>query len=133
MRTLVWFRGKDLRVHDHEPLASALGAGEVLPLFVLDPYFFAPSRARHVPHRMQFLLESIGELASTLETLGSRLLLASGKSHQIVPMLAQRWRADRVTAQAWAWPVGRERDRRVGEALRVPFQLTGGKSEAKRS
>lgn len=128
MRTLVWFRGKDLRVHDHEPLASALGAGEVLPLFVLDPYFFAPSRARHVPHRMQFLLESIGELASTLETLGSRLLLASGKSHQIVPMLAQRWRADRVTAQAWAWPVGRERDRRVGEALRVPFQLTGGET-----
>jgi hypothetical protein len=36
-RTLVWFRGKDLRVADHGPLASALDAGEVIPLFVLDP------------------------------------------------------------------------------------------------
>ena len=61
MRTLVWFRGKDLRVHDHAPLADAAGAGDVIPLFVLDPYFFAPARARRLPHRMQFLLESLRE------------------------------------------------------------------------
>jgi len=128
MRTLVWFRGKDLRVHDHAPLASAIGAGEVLPLFVLDPYFFAPGRARNLPHRMQFLLESIGELARAIESLGSRLLLASGKSHEVVPRLARRWHADRVVAQAWAWPVGRERDRRVGEALAVPFELMEGET-----
>lgn len=128
MRTLVWFRGKDLRVHDHAPLASAIAAGEVLPLFVLDTYFFAPSRARNLPHRMQFLLESIGELARAIESLGSRLLLASGKSHEVVPALARRWNVDRVVAQAWAWPVGRERDRRVSEALAVPFELTEGET-----
>ena len=36
MRTLVWIRGKDLRLCDHAPLHAALRAGgEVIPLFVL--------------------------------------------------------------------------------------------------
>src|SRR6188508_1356636 len=70
-RTLVWFRGKDLRVTDHAPLADAVAAGDVIPLFVLDPYFFAPARARRTPHRVQFLLESLAALAESLARLGS--------------------------------------------------------------
>jgi deoxyribodipyrimidine photo-lyase len=128
VRALLWFRGKDLRLHDHPGLASALKADEVLPLFVLDPYFFAPQRAQALPHRMQFLVESIAELAREIEALGSRLLLASGKSHEVVPELARRWTVDRVVAQAWVWPVGRERDRRVAEALAVPFELAAGET-----
>ena len=59
MRSLVWFRGKDLRVADHGPLWEAARTGEVLPLFVLDPFFFAPERAAGLPHRMQLLLEGL--------------------------------------------------------------------------
>ncbi|MDH4038728.1 MAG: deoxyribodipyrimidine photo-lyase, partial [Candidatus Krumholzibacteria bacterium] len=69
MRTLVWFRGKDLRVHDHAPLAEAVRAGDVIPLFVLDPFFFQPERAAELPNRMQFLLESLDELSRTLRAL----------------------------------------------------------------
>ncbi|HEY3498073.1 MAG TPA: deoxyribodipyrimidine photo-lyase [Polyangiaceae bacterium] len=125
-RTLVWFRGKDLRVADHRPLASALAQGEVVPLFVLDPYFFAPERARRIPHRMQFLLESIAELGATLARLGSRLVLVAGKSVDVVPALAARFRVDRVVGQRWTEPVGRERDRRIAAALTVPFELFEG-------
>src|SRR5690606_4840967 len=128
VRTLVWFRGKDLRLRDHAPLASALAAGEVLPLFVVDPYFFAPERARELPHRIQFLCESIAELAGAIEARGSRLLLAAGKSHELLPELVRAWRIDRVVAQAWTWPIGRERDRRVREALGVPFETFGGET-----
>lgn len=42
-----WFRGKDLGLTDHEPLNYALQRGEVLPLFVLDPFFDA--RFTHKP------------------------------------------------------------------------------------
>src|SRR5215510_3425661 len=66
IRTLVWFRGKDLRVADHAPLREAVAAGDVIPLFVLDPYFFAKARARATPHRIQFLLESLRELESSI-------------------------------------------------------------------
>ena len=113
MRTLVWFRGKDLRVADHAPLASAARDGEVIPLFVLDEHFFRPEAARRTPFRVQFLLESVASLAANLEHLGSRLIVVGGRSVEVVPRLARRWKVDRVVAQSWVAPVGRDRDRRV--------------------
>jgi deoxyribodipyrimidine photo-lyase len=131
MRSIVWFRGKDLRVADHGPLAEAAASGEVIPLFVLDPHFFRPDRARDLPHRMQFLLESLEALAANLAHLGSRLLVVPGRSVDVVPRLAAQWRVDRVLAHRWVEPIGRERDRRVGEALGrsgIPFQLFEGET-----
>src|SRR5512146_959491 len=113
-RTLVWFRGKDLRLGDHAPLASALASGgELVPVFVLDPYFFAPARARELPHRMQFLLESLEALQKNVAHLGSELLLVAGKSVELVPQLARQLHVTRVVAQRWTEPFGRERDRRI--------------------
>lgn len=128
MRTIVWFRGKDLRLADHAPLRAALDGGEVIPLFVLDPYFFAPERARALPHRIQFLLESLTELASAIAARGSRLIVAAGKSVDLVPALAAEWHADRVVAQRWVEPMGRERDRRVAAKLGAKFVLYEGET-----
>lgn len=129
-RSLLWFRGKDLRVTDHQPLASALQDAELIPLFVVDPYFFAPERARELPHRMQFLLQSLEALQKNLAHLGSELLLVSGKSVDVVPQLARRFGATRVLAQRWTEPFGREHDRRVARALHVPFELFDGETLA---
>jgi deoxyribodipyrimidine photo-lyase len=129
-RTLVWFRGKDLRLADHEPLTAALAEGLPIPLFVLDPYFFAPHRARELPHRLQFLLESVRELSSRIEALGSRLLIVAGRSTDVVPALARSLSVDRVVAQRWSEPFGHERDRRVAAALSVPFTLLEGETLA---
>jgi deoxyribodipyrimidine photo-lyase len=128
VRTIVWYRGKDLRVADHAPLRSALnGNGEqVIPVFILDDSFFAPDAARRTPFRIQFLLESIASLAANLEHLGSRLIIASGRGVDRIPEFAARWRVDRVVAQSWVAPVGRARDRMVAqrlERLRIPLQL----------
>lgn len=126
MRTIVWFRGKDLRLRDHAPLHDAAAGGEVIPLFVLDPFFFSPARARGLPHRMQFLLDSLRELSAAIAARGSRLLLVAGKSVEVVPRLAREWQADRVVAQRWVEPFGRERDRRIAEA--APLQLFEGET-----
>lgn len=123
MRSLVWYRGKDLRVADHAPLRLAARDGEVIPVFVLDDDFFAPSRAQRTPFRMQFLLDSIASLAANLEHLGSRLITVTGRSVQRIPELAAKWRVDRVLAQSWVAPVGRARDRLVAAGLGVPLQL----------
>jgi deoxyribodipyrimidine photo-lyase len=127
-RTLVWFRGKDLRLTDHQPLQAALDGGELIPLFVLDPYFFAPERARQLPHRMQFLLESLASLAQNIQARGSRLLVIPGKSVEVVPELARRLRVDRVVGQRWSEPFARRRDERVARALGVPFELFEGET-----
>jgi deoxyribodipyrimidine photo-lyase len=131
MRTLVWFRGKDLRLADHAPLRAAAAAGEVIPLFVLDPYFFAPARARERPHRMQFLLESVRALEAELEARGSCLLTVGGASTEVVPRLARQWRVDRVVGHRWIEPFARERDRRLRERLAadsIPFALYEGET-----
>ncbi len=124
MRTLVWFRGKDLRLADHAPLAEALRQrDEIIPLFVLDEHFFRPRAARRTPGRIQFLLESVASLATALERAGSRLIVVNGRSVDVVPQLARRWKVDRVVAQSWVAPVGRARDRKVARRLPVPLQL----------
>ncbi|MFZ1376026.1 MAG: deoxyribodipyrimidine photo-lyase [Geothrix sp.] len=131
MRSIVWFRGKDLRVADHGPLTEAAAAGEVIPVFVLDPFFFAPERARELPHRLQFLLDSLRALEANLAHLGSRLLVVRGRSVEVLPRLAARWRVDQVLAHRWVEPFGRERDRRVGEALAregIDFRLFEGET-----
>jgi deoxyribodipyrimidine photo-lyase len=128
VRSLVWFRGKDLRVTDHAPLSLAVRQGEIIPVFVLDPYFFAPARARRLAHRIQFLLASLASLERNLAHLGTRLLVVPGKSAEVIPTLAARWRVDRVVGQRWTEPFGRERDRRVAASLRVPFELLGGET-----
>jgi deoxyribodipyrimidine photo-lyase len=129
VRSLLWFRGKDLRLTDHEPLTRAVADGEVIPLFVLDPYFFAPERAQKLPHRMQFLLESLTSLRDNIAALGSRLLIVTGKSHEVVPELAKRFRVDRVLGQRWTEPFGRARDEKVQAALgRVKLLLSEGET-----
>jgi deoxyribodipyrimidine photo-lyase len=127
-RTIVWFRGKDLRISDHAPLRDAVAAGEVIPLFVLDSYFFAPARARELPHRMQFLLDSLSALEAALAERGSRLFVVAGKSVEVVPRLVREWRADRVVAQRWVEPFARERDRRIREALGAKLELYEGET-----
>src|SRR4051812_22072520 len=101
MRTLVWFRGKDLRLDDHVPLRAALAQGEVIPLFVLDPFFFEPARAQRLARRMQFLSDSLAALSAEITRLGSTLVVAAGKSITVVPELARRFHVDRVVAQRW--------------------------------
>jgi deoxyribodipyrimidine photo-lyase len=127
----VWFRGKDLRLADHGPLAEAAAAGEVLPLFVLDPHFFAPERAAALPHRMAHLLDGLVALADGLARAGSRLVVVAGKSAEAVPRVAEAWRADQVLAHRWSEPFARERDRRVEAALGrtgIAFRLFEGET-----
>ena len=134
MRTLVWFRGKDLRIADHGPLREAASQGEVIPLFVVDPYFFSPPRAQAIARRMQYLVDSLAELAGEIDRLGSRLVLVAGRSVDVVPALARRLRVDRVVAHRWTEPFARERDRRVKEELApIPFDLHEGETLARPS
>jgi deoxyribodipyrimidine photo-lyase len=130
VRTIVWFRGKDLRLSDHAPLSDAVASGDVIPLFVLDPYYFAPERAREIPHRMQFLLDSLSALEAGVARLGSRLLVVPGRSVEIVPRLFAEWKADRVAAHRWVDPIGRERDRRIAAVLGERLALYEGETLA---
>jgi deoxyribodipyrimidine photo-lyase len=127
-RSLVWFRGKDLRLADHRPLEEALRGPEAILVFVLDPYFFAAERAANLPHRMQFLLESLRALQQEVRNRGSELLVIPGRSVEVIPRCAKQWGVDRVLAYRWSEPFGRERDQRIARELDIPLVLMEGET-----
>jgi deoxyribodipyrimidine photo-lyase len=128
MRSIVWFRGKDLRLEDHEALHSALSSDEIIPLFVLDPYFFEPKQAAKLPHRMQFLLQSLEALRQALAVRGSQLIIRRGRSIDVVPEMAAKWGADQVLAQRWSEPFARRRDQIVSSRLGCKLVLFEGET-----
>lgn len=100
----------------------------MIPVFVVDPYFFAPARAKELPHRIQYLLDALVALEKNLAHKGSRLFVARGKSVDVIPRLAREMRVDKVVAHRWVEPFARERDARVKAALDVPFDLYEGET-----
>ncbi len=70
MVQVVWFK-RDLRVHDHAPLARAATRGPILAIYVYEPaVIVAPDfSAQH----LGFINESLAELDTDLRVLGSRL------------------------------------------------------------
>lgn len=86
-RLVVWFR-RDLRVHDHAALVHACqDAGEVIPVFVLDPTQFAHDEVGS--GRVQFLLECLADLDRSLIARGSYLTLLRGRAEDVLPRFVQ--------------------------------------------
>ncbi|MEH2217399.1 MAG: FAD-binding domain-containing protein [Nostoc sp.] len=85
---LLWFR-RDLRLTDNEivTLASANNAA-VLPFFIIDPWFYQWVDVGK--GRVRFLFESLENLDSNLQKLGSKLILFEGNSVEIIQELTQQ-------------------------------------------
>jgi deoxyribodipyrimidine photo-lyase len=84
---VVWFK-RDLRVHDHAPLARAAVRGPVLPLYVFEPELLsAPDMsAQHV----FFAAECLAELDDELRKLGAPLMIHWGSMPEVLETLASR-------------------------------------------
>ena len=127
-RSILWFRGKDLRLSDHKAVQHALNSDEVIPVFVLDPYFFEPKRAQNLPHRIQFLLESLNELADAIIACGSELIVLRGRSIDVIPKLASEYQVDEVIAQGWTEAFGQRRDQIIASRLNCGLTLVTGET-----
>ena len=127
MRSLLWFRGKELRTRDNRLLREG-ATGEMIPVFVADSRFFDRANAAETPHRLQFLIETLGELAEDLRAKGSRLLIARGPSQEVIPDLVRRFKVGRVLAYRWTEPFGRKRDEDIATKLSVPLELLEGET-----
>lgn len=89
--SLFWFR-KGLRIHDNPGLeCAAKNSDRLYPVFVIDPHYMEPDSTafsigstRAGLNRIQFLLESLKDLDSSLRNLGSRLLVLKGEPFQVL-------------------------------------------------
>jgi deoxyribodipyrimidine photo-lyase len=82
----VWFK-RDLRVHDHAPLAEAAARGPVLPLYILEPGLWRQPDAS--PRQWAFVRESLQALREALAALGQPLVLRTGDAVAVLEALAR--------------------------------------------
>ncbi|NEV62752.1 FAD-binding domain-containing protein [Thiorhodococcus minor] len=113
---LVWLK-RDLRTHDHEPLARAAEAGPVLPLYIVEPELWRqPDMAlRH----WAFIRECLVELGDALAALGQPLVVRQGKAVEVLRALIRHHPVAAVwshaeTGNGWTFA----RDRAVAAYLR---------------
>jgi deoxyribodipyrimidine photo-lyase len=106
MLGVVWFK-RDLRVHDHAPLARAVAAGRpVLPLYVVEPEYWAlPDTSGR---QWDFTAECLADLRRDLAALGQPLVVRSGDVVDLLDRLRRRYGALRLyghqeTGNAWTY------------------------------
>ncbi len=104
MTTIVWFR-QDLRVDDHAPLLYAAERGAVVPIFLWSP---EDEGAWPVGAAARWWLHhSLTGLAASLQALGSRLIIRSGRAIDVLPALARESGADVIVCARRYEPAAR--------------------------
>ncbi|WP_424967796.1 deoxyribodipyrimidine photo-lyase/cryptochrome family protein [Dinoroseobacter sp. S375] len=74
---LVWFK-RDLRVEDHPALCAAAALGPVLPVYVVEPEYWAEPDTS--ARQWAFTRESVASLAAALARLGAPLRIETGQA-----------------------------------------------------
>jgi deoxyribodipyrimidine photo-lyase len=119
--TSIWWIRRDLRLTDNPTLHSALEAGDVIPVFILDPAFSSSSSRRR-----SFLHEGLHSLDKDLRAHNSYLVTRHGKPLQVLRQLIQDTNATTIFAEEDYTPYARRRDSRV--AAELPLKLVAGQT-----
>ena len=114
---VVWFK-RDLRLHDHTPLAEAAREGPVLCLYVVEPGLWAQPDAS--ARQWGFVRESLRDLDRALKALCARLHVRVGDAVDVLARLhAQQpfsaLHAHEETGNTWTF----DRDRAVARWCRA--------------
>lgn len=110
---VVWHRD-DLRVADNAALAAAASDGTVHPLFIFDPHFYESSSVCDA--RLEFLHESLNQLATAYQRRGGDLSYRHGPPGDIIPGLLETDAADRIYLNATTTTgYARERDKLLAQ------------------
>jgi len=92
---VVWFK-RDLRIHDHPPLAAAAARGPVLPLYLVEPSLLAAPDF-HSAH-WTFLRSSLAELSEALARRGQPLVIRVGEAPEVFETLRRQFAFTKIWA-----------------------------------
>ena len=119
-RILIWYRN-DLRVHDLLALDEAVQQqAEIVPVYCFDDRLFGETSfgfAKTGNYRAQFLVESVADLRSSLQKLGSNLIVRRGLPEEIIPAIAEQLQVDRVCYSKEVTSEEKRVERKLKQAL----------------
>ena len=108
---------RDLRLHDHAALATALAEeGSIQPIFIFDTDILARFDNPD-DRRLTFITETLCQLDATLRTRGGGLLVLHGKATDILPKLTTAIAAKAIFSAEDFEPATRARDATVKHAV----------------
>jgi deoxyribodipyrimidine photo-lyase len=116
MNVLIWFK-RDLRMHDHPALSLGAGMGAVLPLYVVEPEYWAlPDTSAR---QWAFTAECVAQLRDDLGKAGAPLVVRVGDAVDVLDRMCRQHRIGRIisheeTGNLWTFA----RDRRVAQWAR---------------
>jgi deoxyribodipyrimidine photo-lyase len=123
---IVWFK-RDVRVHDHAPLAAACASGRpVLPLYIVEPGLWQQADASG--RQFAFLADSLADLDRSLQARGGRLVVRVGDAVQVLRNLHATHGITAIHAHEETgnlWSFARDKAvRRWAKAAGVPIHET---------
>ncbi|MDB5658178.1 MAG: deoxyribodipyrimidine photolyase [Cypionkella sp.] len=97
MNVLIWFK-RDLRSHDHAALACAAGLGAVLPVYIVEPDYWAlPDTSAR---QWAFTAECLEDLRQQLADLGAPLLVRVGVAQAVLERLCRQHNITQIVSHA---------------------------------
>ena len=97
---IVWFK-RDLRVVDHQPLATAANAGRFIALYILEPELWQqPDLSRR---QYDFLCESLLDLKADLAQLGCPLVIRVGSAVDVLQNLIDQYAVTDILSHQETW------------------------------
>ena len=109
---------RDLRLDDNTGLIAAHGMSEkVAPCFIFDPRQVERHEYRSL-HALQFMLESLDQLAADLEQRGGRLHLLHGEAPAALAEKLAQWKPQAVFVNRDYTPFSLSRDRDLEQCCR---------------
>lgn len=95
MNVLIWFK-RDLRAHDHPALSHAAGLGSVLPLYIVEPEYWAQPDAS--ARQWAFTAECLEDLRGQLAARGAPLLVRVGAAQAVLERLCRQHNITRIVS-----------------------------------
>ena len=87
MNVLLWFK-RDLRIHDHPALARAAGMGAILPLYIVEPGYWAlPDTSAR---QWDFTADALADLRAQLGAIGAPLVVRVGSAVEVLERMCRQ-------------------------------------------
>jgi deoxyribodipyrimidine photo-lyase len=115
--TAIWWIRRDLRLQDNQTLQSALKAGAILPVFVLDPHLISKAPFR----KKGFLFNGLRSLNANLRSRGSYLVFRKGKPIEVLRDLLGESGAEVIYAEEDFTPYALQRDQLIANHLPIEY------------